>query len=117
MGHAFLQQYRKLAHFLLLVHILVYTRSIPHKGDAFALKPSDFDQVDWLFSDIICYPEKLFEWLSIWVNAKKCKNFVSTIKFQGTPDYSIARKFLEFEGSQVVHLYNNKHELTFIHKE
>ena len=93
-------------------------RSLPNveyrKGDAFALKPSDFDQVDWLFSDIICYPEKLFEWLSIWVNAKKCKNFVSTIKFQGMPDYSIARKFLEFEGSQVFHLYNNKHELTWI---
>ena len=87
------------------------------KGDAFSLKPSDFDKVDWLFSDIICYPEKLFEWVSIWVNSMKCKNFVSTIKFQGIPDYSIARKFLEIEGSQVVHLYNNKHELTWIRTE
>ena len=84
------------------------------KGDAFSLKPSDFDKVDWLFSDIICYPEKLFEWVSIWVNSRKCKNFVSTIKFQGTPDYSIARKFSEIEGSQVIHLYNNKHELTWM---
>ena len=84
------------------------------KGDAFILKPSDFDKVDWLFSDIICYPEKLFEWVSIWVNSKKCKNFVSTIKFQGTPDYSITKKFLEIEGSQVFHLYNNKHELTWM---
>jgi len=26
-----------------------------------------------------------------------------------------AKKFLKIEGSQVVHLYNNKHELTFMH--
>jgi len=87
------------------------------KGDAFSLKPSNFDKVDWLFSDIICYPEKLFEWVSIWVNSQKCKNFVSTIKFQGKPDYSIARRFLEIRGSQVFHLYNNKHELTWIRKD
>ena len=65
------------------------------KGDAFTLKPYDFDKVDWLFSDIICYPEKLFEWVSMWVDSNKCKNFVSIIKFQGSPDYSIARKFLD----------------------
>lgn len=87
------------------------------KEDAFTLNPSDFDKVDWLFSDIICYPEKLFEWVSIWVNSKKCKNFISTIKFQGMPDYGIARKFLEINGSQVFHLYNNKHELTWIRTE
>ena len=85
-----------------------------HKGDVFAIKPSDFDKVDWLFSDVICYPEKLFEWISIWVDSKKCKNFICTIKFQGVPDYGFARKFLEIKGSQVVHLYHNKHELTFI---
>ena len=88
-----------------------------HKGDVFSIKPSDYDKVDWLFSDIICFPEKLFDWISLWFESKKCKNFICTIKFQGTPNYSFARKFLEFEGSQVVHLYNNKHELTFIHKE
>ena len=61
--------------------------------------------------------QKLFDWVSLWFESKKCKNFICTIKFQGTPNYSFARKFLEFEGGQVVHLYNNKHELTFIHKE
>jgi 23S rRNA (cytidine2498-2'-O)-methyltransferase len=88
-----------------------------HKGDVFSIKPSDYDKVDWLFSDVVCFPEKLFDWVSLWFESKKCKNFICTIKFQGTPNYSFARKFLEFEGSQVVHLYNNKHELTFIHKE
>ena len=85
------------------------------KGDAFALKPSDFDQVDWLFSDLICYPEKLFKWISSWVNSKKCKNIITTIKFQGKPDYSITKKFLAIEESQVIHLYNNKHELTWMY--
>lgn len=87
------------------------------KGDAFNLKPSNFDKVDWLFSDIVCYPEKLFEWISIWLNSKKCKNFVSTIKFKDLSDYNIAKKFLDIEGSQVVHLYNNKHELTWLYTE
>lgn len=85
------------------------------KGDAFALQPSDFDQVDWLLSDVICYPEKLFEWVSLWVDSGKCKNFICTIKFQGIPDYDFAKEFLRFEGSQVVHLFNNKHELTWMH--
>ena len=87
------------------------------KKDVFAINPSDFDKVDWLFSDVICYPEKLFEWLSTWVDSKKCRNFICTIKIQGMPDYSFARKFLEIKGSQVVHLYHNKHELTFIRTE
>ena len=65
--------------------------------------------------DVICFPEKLFDWISLWFESKKCKNFICTIKFQGSPDYNFAKKFLEIEGSQVVHLYNNKHELTFMH--
>ncbi len=85
------------------------------KGDAFTLQPSDFDQVDWLFSDVICYPEKLFDWVSSWVDSRKCKNFICTIKFQGTPDYGYAKKFLEIERSQLAHLYHNKHELTWMH--
>lgn len=85
------------------------------KGDVFSIKPSDYDKVDWLFSDVICFPGKLFDWLSLWFESGKCRNFVCTIKFQGSPDYNYARKFLELNGSQVVHLYNNKHELTFIH--
>ena len=86
------------------------------KGDVFSIKPSDYDKVDWLFSDVVCFPEKLFDWISMWFESKKCKNFVCTIKFQGSQNYSFARKFLEIEGSQVMHLYNNKHELTFINK-
>ena len=85
------------------------------KGDAFALQPSDFDQVDWLFSDVISYPEKLFDWVSTWIDSGRCKNFICTIKFQGNPDYRFVSKFLEVEGSKAAHLYHNKHELTWMH--
>jgi len=86
-----------------------------HKADVFSIKPSNYDKVDWLFSDVVCFPEKLFDWVSLWFESGKCKNFICTIKFQGSPDYSLAKKFLSIKGSYVVHLYSNKHELTFIH--
>ena len=87
------------------------------KGDVFSIKPSNFDKVDWLFSDVVCYPEKLFDWIYLWFESKKCKNFICTIKFQGDQNYSFGRRFLEIKGSQVIHLYNNKNELTFINIE
>ncbi len=86
-----------------------------HKGDVFSIKPSDYGKVDWLFSDVICFPKKLYDWIFPWIESKKCKNLICTIKFQGSPDYEFARHFLEIEGSQVMHLFNNRHELTFIH--
>lgn len=86
--------------------------------DAFSLKPEEFKDkgktVDWLFSDVICYPEKLYEWILMWLDSGVCKNFVCTLKFQGGHNYDIARKFSEIPDSQVVHLYHNKHELTWM---
>ena len=84
------------------------------KGDAFALKPSDFDRVDWLFCDVICYPEKLLEWVSMWMESGKCENFVCTIKFKGESDYAVAKKFSAIADSRVAHLHHNKHELTWM---
>ena len=87
------------------------------KRDAFSLNPKEFEEngrkVDWLFSDVICYPEKLYDWVLEWVESGVCRNFVCTIKFQGHPDYDIARKFLEIPQSRVVHLHHNRHELTW----
>ncbi|MBT5632229.1 MAG: hypothetical protein HOJ13_05825, partial [Nitrospina sp.] len=52
------------------------------KRDAFSLLPEDFERegktVDWLFSDLICYPEKLYEWILKWVESGICKNFICT---------------------------------------
>ena len=88
------------------------------KRDAFSLLPEVFKKkgriVDWLFSDIICYPERLYDWLSIWIDSGICKNFICTIKFKGEPDQKIIKKFAAIENIKVVHLFHNKNELTFM---
>lgn len=88
------------------------------KGDAFALKPEDFleahKKVDWLCSDVVCYPEKLFDWVMLWVESGVCDNFICTLKFQGVGDYRMAKKFAEIPYSRVLHLSHNKHELTWV---
>jgi 23S rRNA (cytidine2498-2'-O)-methyltransferase len=84
------------------------------KGNAFSVKPEDYDKpIDWLFSDVICYPDKLYEYLQPWIQSGKCKNFVVTLKFQGHEHYHMAAKFAQIPGSTVRHLFQNKHELTW----
>jgi 23S rRNA (cytidine2498-2'-O)-methyltransferase len=83
------------------------------KKDAFSLLPQDFPEVNWVFSDVICYPEKLLEWVLKWLEVNPKINFVCTLKFQGECDYKIVNSFLEIEGSTVFHLFHNKHELTW----
>jgi 23S rRNA (cytidine2498-2'-O)-methyltransferase len=78
---------------------------------AFALKPQP---VDWLFSDVICYPERLLELVKQWQGF--AKNFVCTVKFQGPTNFAVIEEFLQIRGSKMIHLYNNKHELTWIMK-
>jgi 23S rRNA (cytidine2498-2'-O)-methyltransferase len=87
------------------------------KRDAFSLLPKEFEQegqsVDWLFSDLICYPEKLYEWVLQWLESGRCKNFICNLKFKGEPDLSIIHKFAALPDSRVLHLFNNKNELTW----
>jgi 23S rRNA (cytidine2498-2'-O)-methyltransferase len=109
------------------------------KHDAFTLRPEDLGPVDWLFCDVICYPPRLFEWVEKWLAAGLCRNFVCTIKMQGRTgdsaraggpaetgtaggskglaDFETPRRFAMIPGSQVVHLYHNKHELTWLKAE
>ena len=82
-------------------------------GSAFGLDPVDFPEVDWLFSDIICYPGRLLTLVERWRAAGHVRNFVCTIKFQGETDHDIAREFAALPGASVFHLHHNKHELTF----
>ncbi|HKL86856.1 MAG TPA: SAM-dependent methyltransferase [Treponemataceae bacterium] len=84
------------------------------KHDAFTLKPADFGPVDWVFSDIICYPPRLLEWVHEWLDSGLCSNFVCTIKMQGKTDHETTQAFSKIPGSQIVHLTANKNELTFI---
>jgi len=79
---------------------------------AFALEPGDIGPVDWLFSDVVCYPARLLSLVERW--AGQARRFVCTVKFQGETDFAIMRRFAAMPGSRLVHLHHNKHELTWL---
>jgi 23S rRNA (cytidine2498-2'-O)-methyltransferase len=81
---------------------------------AFALDPRAVGPVDWLFSDIVCYPTRLFGLIERWLAAGTCRNFVCTVKFQGPTDHAAAALFAGVPGSSLRHLFHNKHELTWV---
>ena len=83
--------------------------------DAFTLKPEELGPVDWVFSDVICYPERLFEWINKWLEYKPDLNMICTIKMQGEINWPLIQQFADIPGSRIVHLNYNKHELTWIH--
>lgn len=83
--------------------------------DAFTLKPQEIGFCDWVFSDVICYPERLLKWVQEWLKSGLCRNMICTIKMQGEPDWNTISQFAEIPGSRIVHLNYNKHELTWIH--
>lgn len=83
--------------------------------DAFTLKPEDIGPCDWVFSDVICYPERLLEWIRKWLDSGLTKNMICTIKMQGAIDYDVVQQFADIPDSRVLHLNYNKHELTWIH--
>jgi 23S rRNA (cytidine2498-2'-O)-methyltransferase len=83
--------------------------------DAFTIPPEEVGQVDWVFSDVICYPERLLEWIKKWLEYKPSLNMICTIKMQGEIDWPLIDQFAQIPGSRIVHLNYNKHELTWIH--
>lgn len=80
---------------------------------AFAIDPHALGPVDWLFSDVICYPKRLLALVRRWLEAGTCRRFVCTIKFQGATDHDTAREFGAIPGGKLMHLHHNKHELTW----
>ena len=82
------------------------------KKDAFKVTLEDTGPVDWLFSDIICYPRKLLAYLKPWIESPV--NLACTLKFQGEIDPEIIKEFLEVPDSRIVHLQHNKHEVTWL---
>lgn len=83
-------------------------------ADAFQYLPDKNDPVDWLLSDVICYPAKLYPLVEAWVRSGKAKHLVITIKFQGEANPADIAKFQEL--GRVLHLAHNKHELTFLYE-
>lgn len=84
--------------------------NVTYRGEsAFGL---DTEPVDWFFSDVICYPTRLFELVERWRGF--ATRFVCTLKFQGETDHETAARFAAIEGSRLVHLSANRHELTWL---
>ncbi len=75
---------------------------------AFGLAP---EPVDWLFSDVICYPARLLALVHRWIAAGAARNLVCTIKFQGATDHDVAAAFAAIPGAVLFHGAHNKHEL------
>lgn len=78
---------------------------------AFAMTP---EPVDWLVCDVIAYPARLLELVKRWIDAGAADHVVCTVKFQGATDHATAGKFTALPGGRLVHLFHNKHELTFL---
>lgn len=83
------------------------------RGDGFLWNPIKAPGMTWVLSDVICYPEKLWEWVQPWLKQKDPPTLLCTIKFQGETDFATLAKFKAVPGSQVFHLFQNKHELTW----
>lgn len=81
---------------------------------AFGLDPKSFGPVDWLCSDVICYPDKLFELIERWQAQGQVRNIVATVKLQGETDFAAIDRFKSLPNSRLSHLFHNKHELTFV---
>ena len=84
------------------------------RESAFALEPKRVSGINWLFSDVVCYPRRLLTLVERWLAAGNCRRFVCTVKFQGPTDHETARSFAAIPGSRLLHLHHNKHELTWI---
>ena len=81
---------------------------------AFGLDPRALGRVDWLFSDVICYPKRLLNLVRNWMEKGDVGRFVCTVKFQGATDFDAIREFAAIPGSRLLHLHHNKHELTWV---
>ena len=83
------------------------------QASAFGLDPRQLPATDWVFSDIIAYPQRLLRLTRAWIEAGQTKNIVLTVKFQGETDHDTVAAFEAIPGGALAHLAHNKHELTF----
>ena len=78
---------------------------------AFALPP---EPVDWLVCDVIAYPARLLALVERWIASGAAQRIVCTVKFQGGTDQAAADAFAAIPDGRLLHLFHNKHELTFV---
>lgn len=84
------------------------------RESAFGLDPRSVGAVDWLCSDVICYPERLLGLVERWMAHGQVRRFICSVKFQGATDFAVMQRFAAIPGSRLLHLHHNKHELTWV---
>ena len=84
------------------------------RQSAFASKPVEIGPVEWLFSDVACYPDRLYRLVAAWLDSGLARNMVCTLKFQGATDFAAQARFAALPGGRLAHLHHNKHELTWL---
>jgi 23S rRNA (cytidine2498-2'-O)-methyltransferase len=95
-------------------HIAALPQVSLRQESAFAVTPESIGPVDWLFSDVICYPQRLLHHVERWRAAGLARHYVCTLKFQGATDHATAQAFAAIPGSRLFHLHHNHHELTWV---
>jgi 23S rRNA (cytidine2498-2'-O)-methyltransferase len=92
--------------------VAVWPNVHQRQGNAFAYKPSAEDGYALIASDVICYPQALWDWF-VELEAKQAsRRYVLTIKMQKEPDWDVVARFQAVPGARVYHGAYNKHELT-----
>lgn len=86
------------------------------KGDALAMGPEEVGEFDWVFSDVICFPERLLGWVERWIKSGATRHILVTIKFKGE-DYKDIQSFKKLGPQFLRHLSVNKNEVTFFWKK
>ena len=86
------------------------------RESAFGIDPRSHSTpaVDWLCSDVICYPARLLGLVERWLATGKAQRFICSVKFQGETDFGVIDAFKAIPGSRLMHLSANKHELTWV---
>lgn len=78
---------------------------------AFAMVP---EPVDWLVCDVVAYPARMLDLIGRWIASNTAGRIICTVKFQGATDHATASKFSALPHGRLIHLFHNKHELTFL---
>lgn len=84
---------------------------VERRESAFGLAP---EPVDWLFSDVIAYPDRILDLVRRWTEPGAAARIICSVKFQGESDYAAADEFGAIPGARLCHLFHNKHELTLL---
>ncbi len=86
------------------------------QDSAFAYSPMQLEKTyDWVLSDVACYPDRAYDLILKWIESKRAKQLIFTIKLQGKTDINSLQKFKDIPNSKLINLFYNKHEATFFY--